>query len=212
MKEIIVGVILAIAFLVVWLVGKNILVSIITTIACGIILFLTIKSLKKEKKVKVVINREEKYDKEFEIIKEHYFKIYAYMDIFKNLDTKKEVLDEFKIVCENIKSILDAVEKDRDLIVKLNDFYSYYLPGLLNIINTYDNLESSSNKTEEAEVFENNFILFLRQMGEAFSKKYYNLFSDEVLDSKLEMETMMRILKTDGLLEDFEGGIKHWKK
>lgn len=209
MKEIIVGVILAIAFLVVWLVGKNILVSIITTIACGIILFLTIKSLKKEKKVKVVINREEKYDKEFEIIKEHYFKIYAYMDIFKNLDTKKEVLDEFKIVCENIKSILDAVEKDRDLIVKLNDFYSYYLPGLLNIINTYDNLESSSNKTEEAEVFENNFILFLRQMGEAFSKKYYNLFSDEVLDSKLEMETMMRILKTDGLLEDFEGGIKH---
>lgn len=211
MKEIIIGVASAVVFLVVWLIGGNIVISILCSIACFIIAIYTVKALEKEKKLKIDLkNAENTYDKIHKLIIENSSDISMYVEKYRNLNVDKDVIFMIDSIHKTCLKILDALEEDNSLYTELNDFSSYYLPSLMDILNTYENLAEDAFKTDEAQEFASQFSLFLTQITDAFDKKYYSLFSNDVLDSKAEMVAMTAIFKSEGLLKnkDFMGGTR----
>lgn len=211
MKEIFLGVASAAVFLAVWLIGGNIIISALSSAACLAIAIFTIRSLEKEKKVKLNLKGdEEAYDKIRKSIIDYSSSISRYTDKFKSLDVEEDVISMMSSIHKTCLKISGALEEDKSLYTKLNDFSSYYLPGLINILETYENLAEGSFKTDEAQKFASQFYLFLAQITDAFDKKYYGLFSKDVLDSKAEMAAMTAIFKSEGLVDnkDFMGGTK----
>ena len=216
MKEIFLGVVSAVVFLAVWLIGDNIAISILSSAGCLIIALFTIKTLEKEKKLKIDLKDDENaYDKVRKSIIDYSSSISRYRDKFRSLNVERDIISpDIIIMMDSIHKtclkISDALMEDNSLYTKLNDFSSYYLPGLINILDTYENLAEGSFKADEAQKFASQFNQFLTQITDAFDKKYYSLFSKDVLDSKAEMAAMTALFKSEGLVDnkDFMGGTK----
>ncbi len=209
MIEIFIGVASAAVFLAVWLIGGNFVISTLSSTVCLIIAVFTIKALEKEKKLKIDLKGDEnEYSKVCKSIIDFSSSISRYRDKFKSLNVEKDIIVMMDSIHKTCLKISDALEEDNSLYTKLNDFSSYYFPGLINILDTYENLAEGSFKTNEAQKFASQFFLFLTQITDAFDKKYYSLFSKDVLDSKAEMAAMTAIFKSEGLVDnkDFMGG------
>lgn len=203
MKEIFLGIITAAVFLVVWIIGENIAMAAISSIAGLAIILVTIKSLEKEKKVKIeMVEDNSEFGKVRRNIIKHTASILQYIDRFKVLNVEKDVIAMLTSIYKTCLKITKALDDDASLHTKLNDFSLNYLPGLVSILDTYDNLAEVSFKTEEAQKFASQFYLFLKQITDAFDKKYYSLFSSDVLDSKAEMSAMSAIFKSEGLVDN----------
>lgn len=203
MKEIFLGIITAAVFLVVWVIGENLAMSAISSVACLAIIVVTMKSFEKEKKVKVaIVEDNSEFGKIRRTIIKHTASILQYIDRFKALNVDKEVIAMLTSIYKTCLKITKALDDDASLHTKLNDFSSNYLPGLISILDTYDNLAEVSFKTKEAQKFASQFYLFMKQITDAFDKKYYSLFSNDVLDSKAEMSAMSAIFKSEGLVDN----------
>lgn len=210
MKEIILGVISAIVFLLIWFIGGNILISAVCTIICFIVALVTTKAVAKDKKVVAVsAGGEDELKKTYNAIVAGCKKLSAYRERFRVIGVQEDVLESLDTVQKSCMNIVRAVEKDMTLCAQLNDFSSHYLPALINILETYTNVASNTSNSKESEVFTTQVLLFLNQIDDAFDKKYYSLFSKDVLDSNAEMSAMMAIFKSEGLIDnkDFTGGL-----
>lgn len=209
MIEIFIGVASAVVFLAVWLIGGNFVISILSSTVCLIIAVFTLKALEKAKKLKIDLKSDEnEYGKVRKSIIDFSSSISRYTDRYKSLNVEKDIILMMDSIHKTCLKISDALEEDNSFYTKLNDFSSYYFPGLINILDTYENLAEGSFKTDEAQKFASQFFLFLTQITDAFDKKYYSLFSKDVLDSKAEMAAMTAIFKSEGLVDnkDFMGG------
>ncbi len=212
MKEIILGVIAALVFLGVWIVGQNIMMSAISSLACLAIIIVTMKSIEKDKKAKIkMVEDNSEFGKIRRNIVKHTAIILQFIDKFKRLNVvEKDVINMLISIHKTCLKIVEALDDDKSLHTKLNDFSSNYLPGLVSILDTYDNLAEVAFKTDEAQKFASQFYLFLKQITDAFDKKYYSLFSDDVLDSKAEMSAMSAIFKAEGLVDNMDfNSLKH---
>lgn len=208
MKEILLGILSAAVFLIIWLIGGNLLISIVCTAICFGVALLTLRVAEKEKKIKIKAHSdEENYKKIRDSIINRCDKLSAYINKFKEMNASREVVEGLSSVHKSSINIAKELEKDNSLWKQLDDFSSNYMNGLINVLETYENLNSF--KTDETQKFNEQFLLFLNQINEAFAKKYYSLFSDDVLDSKAEMSAMMAIFKSEGLVDnkDFMGGL-----
>jgi 5-bromo-4-chloroindolyl phosphate hydrolysis protein len=202
-KEIFLGVVSAVVFLAVWLIGGNIIISLLSSAVCLIIAVFTIRALEREKKLKIDLKGDENaYDRVCKSIVDYSSSISRYADKFRILNVENDVISKVDSIHKTCLKISDALKEDNSLYTKLNDFSSYYLPGLINILDTYENLAEGSFKTDEAQKFATQFYFFLAQITDAFDKKYYSLFSKDVLDSKAEMAAMTAIFKSEGLLDN----------
>ncbi len=210
MKEIFLGIVSALVFLTVWLAGRNILISAACAVACFGIAYLTIISFEKEKKMKIHLNSDaDEYQKIKKSILEHSSRLERYISSLMKMNIDRGITELLKSIHKSCSKILRALEEDHSLHSKLNDFSSYYLPGLINIVDTYENLASGSFRTDEAKKFADQFYTFLNQISDAFERKYDSLFSKDVLDSNAEMAAMTAIFKSEGLVDnkDFMGGL-----
>jgi 5-bromo-4-chloroindolyl phosphate hydrolysis protein len=209
MKEIFLGIITAVIFLAVWAVGENLVISAVSSFACLAIIIVTMKSLEKEKKAKLtMVQDNSEFGKIRRSIIKHTASILQYIDRFKALKVEKDVITMLTSIYRTCLKITEALDDDANLHTKLNDFSSNYLPGLVSILDTYDNLAEVAFKTDEAQKFASQFYLFLKQITDAFDKKYYSLFSSDVMDSKAEMSAMSTIFKAEGLVDNKDFSIK----
>lgn len=203
MKEIILGVIAAAVFLVVWLIGENFVMSIVSSIASLAIIVVTMKSIEKEKKGKIVmVEDNSEFGRIRRAIIKHTARILQYIEKLKTLNVEKDVIVMLTSIYRTCIKITEALDDNASLHTKLNDFSSNYLPGLVSILDTYENLAEGSFRTQEAKKFASQFYLFLKQITDAFDKKYYSLFSGDVLDSKAEMAAMSAIFQSEGLVDN----------
>lgn len=208
MKEIFLGILSAAVFLIIWLIGGNLFISIVCTAICFVITLFTLRAAEKEKKITIKAqSNEESYKKIHNSIIDSCNKLSEYIDKFKIMNTSRETIEGLSSIYKSSIRIAEELENDNSLWKQLDDFSSTYMKGLINVLKTYENLNSFN--TDEAQKFNEQFLLFLNQINEAFEKKYYSLFSDDVLDSKAEMSAMMAIFKSEGLVDnkDFMGGL-----
>ena len=101
--------------------------------------------------------------------------------------------------------IIQTVEKKPEKFDKIENFFDYYLPITLNILNKYDEIENQRLTSEESKKFMKQAENMVSKIDEAFKKQLYNLYQSEMVDTDAEMKVFENMLRSDGFVsEDFK--------
>ena len=86
-------------------------------------------------------------------------------------------------------------------IEQLNDFFDYYMPTTIKILNSYRKIESQNLTGENARETKKRVEESLPFIKKAFSKELDNMFSDEMIDITTDIDVLESMFSKDGLLD-----------
>ena len=98
-----------------------------------------------------------------------------------------------------VTKIIDVVEKDYQKGNKLDNFFDYYLPVLIKIVNRYEEIEDQNLISKEGK----NFIIKADKMIEetngAFQTILSSVYQKDLIDADAEMKVYDLMMKADGI-------------
>ena len=86
-------------------------------------------------------------------------------------------------------------------ISQLSDFFDYYMPTTIKILNSYRRIESQGLTGENATETKKRVEETLPLIKKAFAKELDNLFSDEMMDITTDIDVLESMLSKDGLID-----------
>ncbi len=116
----------------------------------------------------------------------------------ENQNTK----DNLKEISSSVDKILKVVEKEPKKEKRLNNFFDYYLPVLINIVNEYDEIENQRLISKEGKSFLDKANKMIGETNKAFKMILSNLYQKDIMDSEAELKVYEMMLKADGITED----------
>ena len=119
----------------------------------------------------------------------------------ENADLKKNIRE----INESINKIISTVEKKPEKYNKMNNFFNYYLPVTLSILDRYDEIENQRLVTEDGRKFMKQAENMIEKINNAFKNQLSNLYQSDMVDTDAEMKVFESMLKADGydMSEDF---------
>lgn len=120
-----------------------------------------------------------------------------------NLEIKEEIItrDLFQTTAmlKQIKLIEEKYPESKEKLVKL---YQYYLPILVDILESYVKLISSNAQHSEIDTVELKLRKTIVLVNEALKTITMQLCEDEIVDMKSDMSVLETILRKDGLVKE----------
>lgn len=110
----------------------------------------------------------------------------------------KELVRNIEEIHETASKIIEAVEKKPKNYKKIPNFFNYYLPVTINILNKYDEIENQRLNTEESEKFMKSTQNMMKKINNAFKKQLSSLYQNDIIDTDAEMKVFDTMLKSDG--------------
>lgn len=111
--------------------------------------------------------------------------------------------DELKKYMTEISStttkIIDGILKQPKKLKNIDNFFDYYLPMTVKIIDRYDEIENQNLSSKEADEFLNQTIDMLKVADEAFENILNGLYREKMVDMDVEMKVFQSMLEADGL-------------
>ena len=86
-------------------------------------------------------------------------------------------------------------------IEQVNDFFDYYMPTTIKILNSYRKIESQHLTGENAAATKKRVEEALPFVKKAFIKELDNMFSDEMIDITTDIDVLESMFSKDGLLD-----------
>lgn len=117
-----------------------------------------------------------------------------------------ELANIIKEISETATKIIDTIESKPEKLKKNNNFFNYYLPVTVNILNKYDEIENQRLTTEESKRFMESTKEMVTKINDAFKKQLSNLYQSDMIDTDAEMKVFDSMLKADGY--NFEDDFK----
>ena len=105
-------------------------------------------------------------------------------------------------IYDTVNKIIETIEKKPEKYKKSNNFFNYYLPVTLNILNKYDEIENQRLVSDESKKFMKSTKNMMKKINEAYKKQLSNLYQSDIIDSDAELKVLESILKSDGYNED----------
>ena len=102
-------------------------------------------------------------------------------------------------LCGSIDKILRTLKEHPQDILRARRFLNESLPMMGSILTTYKKLEDSGVPAEESAA---KTEACLRDLQTAMEKQYASLFTDDVLDMAVEMETLKMVCRREGFMPD----------
>lgn len=116
----------------------------------------------------------------------------------ENVDTRKN-LGEIK---ETVTKILDVIEKEPKKAKRIDNFFEYYLPVLVKIVNRYDEIENQRLVSSEGKDFMNKADKMIKDTNSSFKTILASLYQKDIMDADAEMKVYNMMLKADGIVDD----------
>lgn len=111
----------------------------------------------------------------------------------------QEDLNEINSV---VTKIINTIEKEPDKEIKLNNFFEYYLPVTVKLVDRFDVIENQKMSTKESKKFLKSTGEMICEIKIVFQKFLNNLYESDMLDTKVEIKVLNQMLKADGLDEN----------
>lgn len=119
-----------------------------------------------------------------------------------------ELANIIKEISETATKIIDTIESKPEKLKKNNNFFNYYLPVTVNILNKYDEIENQRLTTEESKRFMESTKEMVTKINDAFKNQLSNLYQSDMIDTDAEMKVFDSMLKADGYNFDDDFKIK----
>ena len=114
----------------------------------------------------------------------------------------RELINNIEEIYNTSKNIIETIEKKPEKYKKSNNFFNYYLPVTINILNKYDEIENQRLTSEESKKFMESTKKMMQKINIAFKKQLSNLYQSEIIDTDAEMKVFDSMLKADGYSVD----------
>lgn len=115
---------------------------------------------------------------------------------------KEETRKNLNNIHDTVKRILEVVENNPKKASKLNNFFDYYLPVIIKIVNRYDEVENQKLTSKEGKEFMEKADKMIGETGKAFDKILSSLYQKDLMDADAEMKVYNMMLKADGIVSD----------
>lgn len=134
------------------------------------------------------INRAKKQNKE----------ILALIPKVESIDTRKNLSE----IHEVVNKIISTIETKPKKAKKINNFFEYYLPVLIKIVNKYDEVENQRLKSKEGREFMEKADKMIKDTKKAFATILDSLYQSDIMDADADMKVYDLMLKADGITGD----------
>lgn len=103
---------------------------------------------------------------------------------------------------ETVDKIITTVEKEPKKESKLDNFFDYYLPVLIKIVNRYDEVENQKLKSEEGKAFIKKADKMINDTNTAFQTLLSSLYQNDLIDGGADIEVYNLMMKADGMVDN----------
>ena len=113
---------------------------------------------------------------------------------------------ELSEIEKNLKKIQNHLNEKSDApktkkIEQLTQFFDYYMPTTVKILNSYRRIESQELTGENATETKKRVEESLPFVRKSFEKELDNMFSDEMIDITTDIDVLEAVLSKEGLIE-----------
>ena len=112
--------------------------------------------------------------------------------------TKKNLME----IYDTVIKILNTVQFNPKKAKKIDNFFDYYLPVLLKIVNKYDEVENQQLKSQEGKDFLIKADKMIKDTNNAFSSILASLYQSDIMDVDADMKVYNLMMKADGITGD----------
>ena len=115
---------------------------------------------------------------------------------------KQETKNNLKTIHSTVNEILEVVERNPSKAKKIDNFFDYYLPVLIKIVNRYDEIEDKNLTSKESKDFITKADKMISETNKAFDTILSSLYQKDLVDADAEMKVYDLMLKADGIVGD----------
>lgn len=113
-------------------------------------------------------------------------------------DTRKNLNE----IHSTVDKILTTIENSPNKANRLNNFFDYYLPVLIKIVNRYDEVENQKLVSKEGKEFMKKADKMIEGTNSAFESILSSLYQKDIMDADADMKVYDMMLKADGIVDD----------
>ena len=111
-------------------------------------------------------------------------------------DELKKTLNEIN---DTVNRIIKTIEKNPERESKIKNFFDYYLPVTVKLVDRYDEIENQKISSSDTKKFNENTLKTLNEINDVFKKFLNNLYQSDMIDTNVEIKVLNSMLKSDGL-------------
>ena len=115
---------------------------------------------------------------------------------------KIETKNNLNEIHDTVDKIIDVVENNPKKAKKVDNFFDYYLPVLIKIVNRYDEVENKDLTSKEGKNFMIKADKMIESTNNAFKTILSSLYQKDLMDVDADMKVYNMMLKADGIVED----------
>ena len=101
-----------------------------------------------------------------------------------------------------INKILNTIAKNPSKAKSLDNFFDYYLPVLIKIVNRYDEVENQKLISKDGKEFMQKADKMISDTNKAFETILSSLYQKDIMDADADMKVYNLMLKADGIVDD----------
>lgn len=113
----------------------------------------------------------------------------------ENEDLKKDLNE----INSSVTKIITTIEKNPEKEKKLKNFFDYYLPVTVKLVDRYDEIENQKINSEEEKNFNTTTEKTIKEINEVFKQFLNILYQSDMNDTNVEIKVLNSMLKADGL-------------
>ena len=116
----------------------------------------------------------------------------------ESVDTRKNLSS----IHETVNKIISTIETNPKKAKQIDNFFDYYLPVLIKIVNRYDEVENQRLISKEGKEFMVKADKMIADTKKAFEQILSSLYQNDIMDADAEMKVYNLMLKADGIAGD----------
>ena len=114
----------------------------------------------------------------------------------------ESIKKDLKEINLTVDKIIKTIEKEPKKEKKIKNFFDYYLPVTVKLVDRFDELENQKLSSKDIKKFNETASTTISEINDVFKKFLNNLYESEMLDANVEMKVLNSMLKSDGLDKD----------
>ena len=118
--------------------------------------------------------------------------------VIENVEIQKNLNE----INDTVNKIIKTIEKDPKKEKKLKNFFDYYLPVTVKLVDRFDEIENQKISSKDTKKFYESTNKTISEINDVFKKFLNNLYESEMLDTNVEIKVLNSMLKSDGLDKD----------
>ena len=110
----------------------------------------------------------------------------------------EEIRKQLNEINESVSKIIDTIQKNPKKLKKTSNFFDYYLPVTIKIVDRYDEIENQKLSSSESKKFFESTDKMIKEINKAYKKILADLYKKDIVDMNAEMKVFDSLLKADG--------------